>query len=259
MAGLNDVDHSEQRPTTFVDDVCGVVKLRGDVGILSHIISALSICGGGRRVMSSGWGGDTTEGGSARPRAPAVYSYEMSVETAQKRAYAGNCYDLLLSDAKDDGHSEPGMLNERATSFIEELAELARRETLALEILCLVLLEPWRRNEDINTHRTDSTHGAQSRSEIQADDSLQSPLNGMLLKQASNRSERTCRAGTNCVPVGTIKANSKQLSIDPLALQFVETPYPAHCTGFGFPERCKIVVLGPVVVDGGFSPVPGLR
>lgn len=74
--------------------------------------------------------------------------YEMSVETAQKRAYARNCYDRMLSECDQRG---AGVLGVRETSFVDKLAEVSRSDTVALEIMCLALLEPWRRTSDANS------------------------------------------------------------------------------------------------------------
>lgn len=106
----------------------------------------------------------------------------MSVDTAQKRAYASNCFTFLSSSCfQDDGQHKHGVLPEQVTSFILELSELARTDIVSLEILCLVLLEPWRH----------ATCTAKQQAEDSARDLrqelLDTSLNSALLKQASLR------------------------------------------------------------------------
>lgn len=184
MPGFDD-EEDKRRPNvfgTFVDDVCGVVKSRGDLGTLSHTYSALSLCGGGRRLPIWDYDGDATGEGGTQPRAPSVY--EMSVETAQKRAYASNCYTRLLSGSDDSDYLEASMIGERATGFIEDLARLARTDIVVLEIMCLALLEPWRRTGYTRTTRTESSV-REPLFTSHADDPLQSSLKSTLLRQAS--------------------------------------------------------------------------
>lgn len=148
--------------SSFVADAGSIVTSTGRLAVISHAYSALVVCVGGISELESGISPSDSSGESIREvstrRRPCVY--EMSVETAQKRAYASNCYNQLLSEFNQDVQQ-----GNQATSFLEELVEISRGDTIAMEVLCLVLLEPWRR-----TAHTDSLH---------------SPLNSALLQQAS--------------------------------------------------------------------------
>lgn len=126
---------------TFVEDTAELVVAHGKLALLSSAYSALLVCADRNEHMSLA---PTSE--RRRP-----CTYEMSVETAQKRAYARNCYDRMLSECNQ---REAGVLGERATNFIDELAQVSRSDTVALEVMCLALLEPWRRTSDANSSLT---------------------------------------------------------------------------------------------------------
>ena len=59
----------------------------------------------------------------------------------------------MLSECKQ---REAGVLGERASSFINELAQLSRADSVALEVMCLVLLEPRRRTSDADSSLTNA-------------------------------------------------------------------------------------------------------
>lgn len=158
-------DRGRDQPTilsSFVEDAGNIVTCHGRLAVMSHAYSALVVCVGGSSEMGPGISASDRSEESIREvsitRRPCVY--EMSVETAQKRAYASNCYNQLLSEYDQDVRQ-----GKRATSFVEELVEIGRADTVAVEVLCLILLEPWRR-----TTHTDSPN---------------SSLNNALLQQAS--------------------------------------------------------------------------
>lgn len=155
---------------SFVEDAVNVVTSHGRLAVMSHAYSALVVCVGGSSELVSGASASVSSEESIREsstrRRPCIY--EMSVETAQKRAYASNCYNQVLSEYTRDVRQ-----GKRATSFMEELIAIAHRDTIALEVLCLVLLEPWRRTAYI--------------------DSLHSPLNNALLQQASGHTSTATR------------------------------------------------------------------
>lgn len=119
---------------TFVEDTADLVVAHGSLAVMSSAYSGLLVSADenepGSFATASNSGGKSTR---QRP-----CEYEMSVETAQKRAYARNCYDRILSEGTQ---RETG---ERATSIISEWAEVSRTDAIALEIMCLALLEPWR-------------------------------------------------------------------------------------------------------------------
>ncbi|CAM9107786.1 unnamed protein product, partial [Ectocarpus fasciculatus] len=173
-----DAGDETHQAASFANDASAVVKSRGDVGVVSHAYSALLLCGGGNKLGSSSSTREAAGDGGKSTRVPCLY--EMSVETAQKRAYANNCFMFLSSRcARDDGQHKHGVLAEQVTSFILELSELARTDIVSLEILCLVLLEPWRQASCIATHQAqDSARGSQQ-------ESLDTSLNSAILKQAS--------------------------------------------------------------------------
>lgn len=123
---------------TFVEDTADLVVAHGRLAVMSSAYSALLVCADGNEYLPFAPTSDC--GGKSTRRRPSIY--EMSVETAQKRAYARNCYDRMLSECNQ---REAGVLGERATRFIDELAEVSRTDTVALEVMCLALLEPWRR------------------------------------------------------------------------------------------------------------------
>ncbi|CBJ26297.1 expressed unknown protein [Ectocarpus siliculosus] len=171
-----DAGGETDQSASFVDDASAVVKSRGDVGVVSHAYSALLLCGGGSKLASSISTRDAAGGGGKSTRVPCLY--EMSVDTAQKRAYASNCFTFLSSRcAQGDGQHKHGVLAEQVTSFILELSELAQTDIVSLEILCLVLLEPWRQATRTAKHQAeDSACDSQQ-------ESLGTSLNGALLKQ----------------------------------------------------------------------------
>ncbi|CAM9324498.1 unnamed protein product [Ectocarpus sp. 6 AP-2014] len=174
-----DAGGETDQPASFVDDASAIMKSRGDVGVVSHAYSALLLCGGGGKLASSISTRDAAGGGGKSTRVPCLY--EMSVDTAQKRAYASNCFTFLSSRcAQGDGQHKHGVLAEQVTSFILELSELAQTDIVSLEILCLVLLEPWRQQATCTVKHQAEDSACDSQQE-----SLGTSLNGALLKQAS--------------------------------------------------------------------------
>ncbi|CAN0211377.1 unnamed protein product [Ectocarpus sp. 13 AM-2016] len=175
---LQDAGGETEEPASFVDDASAVVKSRGDVGVVSHAYSALLLCGGGSKLASSISTRDPAGDGGKSTSVPCLY--EISVDTAQKRAYASNCFTFLSSRcAQDDGQHKDGVLAEQVTSFILELSDLAQTDVVSLEVLCLVLLEPWRQATCTAKHQAeDSACDSQQ-------ESLGTSLNGAVLKQAS--------------------------------------------------------------------------
>lgn len=94
-------------PCAFLVDATNVLRSSAYTAVLSHACAALMAC--------------TTEvTRSDESRWPAAS--EVSVETAQKRAYANNCWSVLLRMRDQRG----------ATDFIAEMAALARTDTLVL-------------------------------------------------------------------------------------------------------------------------------
>ncbi|CAB1107394.1 unnamed protein product [Ectocarpus sp. CCAP 1310/34] len=173
-----DAGGETDQPASFVNDASAVVKSRGDVGVVSHAYSALLLCGGGSKLASSISTRDAAGDGGKSTSVPCLY--EMSVDTAQKRAYASNCFTFLSSRcAQDDGQHKHGVLAEQVTSFILELSELAQTDIVSLEILCLVLLEPWRQATCTAKHQAEGS-ACDSQQE-----SLGTSLNAAVLKQAS--------------------------------------------------------------------------
>lgn len=64
--------------------------------------------------------------------------YEISVATAQKRAYARNCCRLLLSKCtRSDGGRVDHRRGDGASSFIVEMVTLAQTDTTVMVSLCL--------------------------------------------------------------------------------------------------------------------------
>lgn len=143
-----------------MEDATEVIKTRGNTAYLSHACSALLACAS-----------RTTEVGTSRPAAgvrtsPSAscgtglipsetletvlccagqdptrrrkrgrpsFVHETSVETAQKRAYASNCYGVLLSKCNhDDGPRGRGFDDNGVTSFIAQMATLARMDVVVL-------------------------------------------------------------------------------------------------------------------------------
>lgn len=59
--------------------------------------------------------------------------YEMNVETAQKRAYASNCYRVLLSEySRDDGERRRHLQDDGGISFIVHMTALAHTDSVVL-------------------------------------------------------------------------------------------------------------------------------
>lgn len=132
---------------TFVQDTAELVAAHGRLAVLSSAYSTLLVCADSNERVS--FAPSSGNGGKSARRRPCIY--EMSVETAQKRAYARDCYDWMLSEYNQ---REAGVLRERATSFIDELAQVSRTDVAALEVMCLALLEPWRRSSDADSSLT---------------------------------------------------------------------------------------------------------
>lgn len=130
-----------------MDDTAELVVAHGRLAVLSSAYSALLVCAG--RNGRSSFAPASDNGRKSTRRRPCIY--EISVETAQKRAYARNCYERILSERNQ---REAGVLGERATSFIYELAHVSRTDTVALEVMCLALLEPLRRTCDADSSLT---------------------------------------------------------------------------------------------------------
>lgn len=124
---------------TFVEDTAELVAAHGRLAVMSSAYSALMVCADRNEHVSFAPAPDSG-GKSSRRR---QCNYEMKVETAQKRAYARNCYDRTISESNQ---REAGVPGERGTTFVDELAEVARTDIVALEVMCLALLEPWRRS-----------------------------------------------------------------------------------------------------------------
>ncbi len=128
---------------SFVEDAGHVVVSHGILAGLSHAYAALLVCTRGNELSLAT---PTPDSGRERARYRS-YAHEMSLETTQKRAYARNCFNLLLAACDEEvGKVEPGVLGERATSFIRDMAQVARGDTVAIEVMCLtLLLEPQKR------------------------------------------------------------------------------------------------------------------
>lgn len=94
----------------------------------------------------------TPDSGRNSPRCRPC-AYEMSLETAQKRAYASNCFTQLLAEYnREVGQGEPGVLGERAISFLQDMVQVAREDTVAIEVLCLaLLLKPRKQNSRMDS------------------------------------------------------------------------------------------------------------
>ncbi|CAM9303136.1 unnamed protein product [Choristocarpus tenellus] len=146
--------------SVFVDDASKVMRSRANTAILSHACSALNAC-------SSGGGSSTGcklmkgEGISVIPSCSCTWgfsrdvhlpitpcTYEVSIETAQKRAYASNCYSLLMCKHEEDksGHTDTHMQEGETAAFLHRMSALARGDPVVLEIMCLMLLEIQRRS-----------------------------------------------------------------------------------------------------------------
>lgn len=210
---LTEPDHERGREQpmmlgSFVEDAGNIVTSHGCLAAISHAYSALVVCVGGSSELESGTSAPDSSGENIREgrtrRRPCVY--EMSVETAQKRAYASNCYNQLLSEYDQDVRQ-----GKQTTSFIEELVEVARRDAVAIEVLCLLLLEPWRRPHT---------------------DSLHSPLNNALLQQASGRTFATTRKSVCSFTPSQLKPNERSSDTNHesygTALPPVCMLYPTH-------------------------------
>lgn len=104
--------------STFMVDATDVMRSSAYTAVLSHAYSALMACTNEKTCMDE---------------ACAPSASEMSVETAQKRAYASNCWSVFLRIREQ----------RRATDFIAKMATLARTDMLvlvSLNILYRVLL-----------------------------------------------------------------------------------------------------------------------
>ncbi|CAM9104471.1 unnamed protein product [Discosporangium mesarthrocarpum] len=154
----------------FIEDAAEVMRSRAETAVLSHACSALRACSreevakqysaksrdrkfpypgilsphGGARTLSMQSGRWATH----KNTHGFPSSYEISVETAQKRAYASNCYSVLLSKhIEDEARQQEGLPVSNLGSserFLQEMGVLAQSDIIVLEILCLMLLEPWR-------------------------------------------------------------------------------------------------------------------
>lgn len=68
-----------------------------------------------------------------RKRGRPSFAHETSVETAQKRAYASNCYGVLLSKCNhSDGPRGQVFDDNGVASFMAQMATLARMDTVVL-------------------------------------------------------------------------------------------------------------------------------
>lgn len=141
----------------FVEDATDTVRSRGNMAALSHTYSALLMffpnsrrrlgsfeAGLGSQApcssfegklfhmserfdISSFWAGKVLPNCSSKEKRPRMY--EMSIETAQKRAYASNCYNLLLSKCmRDEGRREQNKNSDEAATFVGQMATLARAD-----------------------------------------------------------------------------------------------------------------------------------
>lgn len=154
---------------SFVEDATEVIKTRGNTAYLSHACSALLACAsrttevgtsrppaGVQTSPSASCGGglipsETLETALCcaghdsprrRKRGRPAFVYETSVETAQKRAYASNCYGVLFSKCNHgDGPRSRSFDDNGVTSCIAQMATLARMDTVVL-----VSYEPTRNN-----------------------------------------------------------------------------------------------------------------
>lgn len=160
LSTRNDVGREHPRCLRpFVEDATEVIKTRGNTACLSHACSALLACAsrtaevgtsqlaaGVQASPSSSGGGlfpsETLETGLCcaeqgpprrRKRGRPAFVYETSVETAQKRAYASNCYGVLLSKCNQgDGTRGRGFNDNGVNSFIAQMTALARMDTVVL-------------------------------------------------------------------------------------------------------------------------------
>lgn len=120
-----------------MEDAGHVVVSHGILAGLSHAYAALLVCTRGNELLLAT---PTPDSGRERARYRPC-AYEMSLETTQKRAYASTCFAQLLAECDEEvGKVESGVLGEGATSFIRDMTEVARGDTVALEVMCLMLL-----------------------------------------------------------------------------------------------------------------------
>lgn len=148
----NDVGREHLRSLrSFVEDATEVIKARGNTASLSHACSALLACAsrsgevctsgsascGGGLIPSETLETALCSAGQAplrrRKRGRPALVYETSVETAQKRAYASNCYGILLSKCNHAGGPNSRGLNDSGVaSFVAKMAALAGVDTVVL-------------------------------------------------------------------------------------------------------------------------------
>lgn len=155
----------------FVPDASEVVKSNAHTAVLSHAYSALMACTnalaspkypsyGSSATMLQNHADPTKEGparaekmcnngshsskhGSVhakRPRLqPSLCLHETTVETAQKRAYAGNCWSVLTSKCNEvGGQAREQEHKSEIDAFVAALTALARTDNVVLVSLCLV-------------------------------------------------------------------------------------------------------------------------
>ncbi|CAM9099714.1 unnamed protein product [Ascophyllum nodosum] len=167
--GLDQVgpQQSVESLSKFIGDATDVVKSSGNTAALSHTFSTLSVCSmvadcdeysvtlsrhppevTARAPVESETCIGPIDDGKQRKRRREPWTYDTSVETAQKRAYATNSYRILLSEVlpvkRDHRRDRQERAADEGTSFIAKMASLAISDVVVLEVMCLMLLEPWR-------------------------------------------------------------------------------------------------------------------
>lgn len=142
MEGLDQVDRGQSAWSlaVFVGNATDVIKLSGNTAALSHAYSALSVCtvanADDSNIDFSRIPPGLTVGSKSlrldlqRKRRRQPSTYEMSIETAQKRAYASNCYRVLLSKIKEE--CPKGEACDEGKRFIARIASLSNSEDVVM-------------------------------------------------------------------------------------------------------------------------------
>ena len=132
-----------------------MVKSSGNTAALSHTFSTLSVCSmvadcdeysvtlsrhppevTARAPVESETCIGPIDDGKQRKRRREPWTYDTSVETAQKRAYATNSYRILLSEVlpvkRDHRRDRQERAADEGTSFIAKMASLAISDVVVL-------------------------------------------------------------------------------------------------------------------------------